>query len=180
MLPGSILTINESTVFKSLRKDSLTFNEVYDDILDFIRSDVNSSYKISIGTDSQVGRKTVFVTCIHVHRIGKGAIGFLHKFEVPRPIKNLREKIYLETCTSLQLAYLFDDDKISRMHQLVNKNNRSRGVTFEFHIDIGTKGETKALINEMVGMVKGLNFIPKIKPESYCASCLADRFTKAM
>jgi len=32
----------------------------------------------------------------------------------------------------------------------------------------------------MVGMVKGLNFVPKIKPESYCASCFADRYTKAM
>jgi len=46
-------------------------------------------------------------------------------------------------------------------------------VTFEFHIDIGKRGETKALINEMVGMVSGLNFIPKIKPDSYCASCFA-------
>jgi predicted RNase H-related nuclease YkuK (DUF458 family) len=55
-----------------------------------------------------------------------------------------------------------------------------KGITFEFHIDIGKKGETKVLINEMVGMVKGLNFVPKIKPDSFCASCFADRYTKAI
>ncbi|MCR4435384.1 MAG: ribonuclease H-like YkuK family protein [Clostridiales bacterium] len=180
MLLGNSLVFDESTVFRSLRKDHLTFNEVYKEIIDFIKSDVNSSYKISIGTDSQVGSRTVFVTCIHVHRIGKGAIGFLHKSEIARPIKNLREKIYLETCASLQLAYLFDDEKIANIHRCVKSRDHSKGVAFEFHIDVGTKGETKTLINEMVGMVKGLNFVPKIKPESYCASSFADRYTKAI
>lgn len=158
----------------------MNFNEVFDDILGFIKADTNCSYRISIGTDSQVGSKTVFVTCIHVHRIGKGAIGFLHKSAISRPVKNLREKIYLETCASLQLAYLFDEHKINRIRSCCRNGGWSSGVTFEFHIDIGKKGETKTLINEMVGMVKGLGFIPKIKPESYCASSFADRFTKAI
>jgi len=180
MLLGNVLDFNESTVFRSLRKDQMSFVDVYRDILDFIKSDTDSSYKISIGTDSQVASKTVFVTCILVHRIGKGAIGFLHKDEMQRPVRNLREKIYLETCASLQLAYLFDDEKTNTICKAVNSNGKSRGITFEFHIDIGTKGETRALINEMVGMVKGLSFIPRIKPDSYCASCFADRYTKAM
>ena len=180
MLLGNTLVFDESAVFRSLRKDHLNFEEVYRDIIAFIKADTNSSYKISIGTDSQVGKTTVFVTCVHVHRIGKGAIGFLHKSEIPRAIKNLREKIYLETCASLQLAYMFDEDKIREIVKIVGKNGRSSGVSFEFHIDIGKKGETKTLINEMVGMVKGLNFVPKIKPDSYCASCFADRYTKAM
>lgn len=180
MLLGNNLVFDESTVFRSLRKDHMTFNEVYEEITAFIKSDVNSSYKISVGTDSQVGSRTVFVTCILVHRIGKGAIGFLHRADIPRQIKNLREKIYLETCASLQLAYMFDDEKMKEIHRCANSSDRSKGVTFEFHIDVGTRGETKALINEMVGMVKGLNFIPKIKPDSYCASSFADRYTKAM
>ncbi|MCX7842527.1 MAG: ribonuclease H-like YkuK family protein [Clostridia bacterium] len=172
---GNMLVMDEKTVFRSLRKEYLTFNDVFTDIVEFISADLNSSYRISIGTDSQVRNKTVFVTCIHVHRIGKGAIGFLHKCDMPRPVRNLREKIYLETCTSLQLAYLFDDDKINIIKKMLCKN-----VFFEFHIDIGEKGDTRALINEMVGMVKGLNFVPKIKPDSYCASCFADKYTKAM
>jgi len=69
---------------------------------------------------------------------------------------------------------------MKRICQAVNSCGQSRGITFEFHIDVGTKGQTKSLINEMVGMVKGLNFVPKIKPESYCASTFADKYTKAM
>jgi len=180
MLLGNVLAFDESTVFRSLKKENLTFEQVYQEILNFIKADPDSSYRISVGTDSQVGSKTVFVSCIHVHRLGKGAIGFLHKSELPRPVKNLREKIYLETCASLQLAYMFDEEKIDNIYRIVGKDDRSRGVYFEFHIDIGRKGQTKTLINEMVGMVKGLNFVPKIKPESYCASCFADRYTKAM
>ena len=75
---------------------------------------------------------------------------------------------------------MFDDDKINRIYRAAGTDKRKKGVSFEFHIDIGTKGPTKALINEMVGMVKGLNFIPKIKPDSYCASSFADKYTKAM
>ncbi|MDQ2088044.1 ribonuclease H-like YkuK family protein [Herbivorax sp. ANBcel31] len=176
MLAGNTIVLDETTVFKSLGKGELSFENVFNEILNYIEADKNSSYKISIGTDSQVVSKTLFVTCIHVHRVGKGAIGFLHKSELARPIKNLREKIYMETCISLQLAYLFDEKKINRIYSSLDK----KGITFEFHIDIGRKGETKVLINEMVGMVKGLNFIPKIKPDSFCASCFADRHTKAI
>lgn len=175
MLLGNSIIIDEATAFRSLRKENLIFEDVFKDIIDFIRNDPNSAYRISIGTDSQVRNKSVFVTCIHVHRIGKGAIGFLHRSEISRPIRNLREKIYLETCVSLQLAYLFDNDRINFIKKFLGKN-----VTFEFHIDVGTKGQTKTLINEMVGMVKGIGFEPKIKPDSYCASCFADRYTKAM
>lgn len=180
MLLGNPLTIDENTVFRSIKKDGLNFEQVCCEIIDFMRADTDCSYRISVGTDSQVATKTVFVSCILIHRIGRGAIGFLHKYEMQRPVINLREKIYLETCASLQLAYLFDEDRMKRIYQAIDSNGRNKGVTFEFHIDIGTKGRTKSLINEMVGMVKGLNFIPKIKPDSYCASTFADKYTKAM
>ncbi len=175
MILGNTVFLDESSVFRSLQKGPMSFNEVYNEIIRFISSDTNSSYRISIGTDSQVGNRTVFVACIHVHRVGKGAIGFLHKSEIPRRVNSLREKIYMETCVTLQLAYLFDDEKIKRICKMLGPK-----VSFEFHIDIGTKGKTKTLINEMIGMVQGLNFVPKIKPDSYCASSLADRYTKAM
>lgn len=180
LLLGNALSFDENTIFKSLRKDGLNLDGVCREIIDFIKADSDSSYRVSIGTDSQVGSKTVFVTCVHVHRIGKGAIGFLHKSEMSRPVKNLREKIYLETCASLQLAYMFDEARLDRIRQAVLYGSGKREVSFEFHIDVGTKGETKTLIGEMVGMVKGLSFVPKIKPDSYCASSFADKYTKAM
>lgn len=181
MLLGNTIAIDENTIFRSLGKGDVAFNGVFEEIVRFIKADTNSSYRISIGSDSQVGKTTLIVTCIHVYRIGKGAIGFLHKIQLDRPIKNLRGKIYMETCVSLQVAYMFDPRKIDFIHEALGKNGKNgKGVAFEFHIDIGTKGETKTLINEMVGMVKGLNFTPKIKPDSYCASCFADRYTKAI
>ena len=178
MLLGNSLNFDENTIFRSMRKDELNFEQVCHEIITFIEADRDCSYRISVGTDSQVGSKTVFVSCVHIHRIGKGAIGFLHKYEMSRPVRNLREKIYLETCASLQLAYMFDERRMNSICRAVG--NRSREISFEFHIDVGKKGETKTLINEMVGMVKGLNFIPKIKPDSYCASSFADKYTKAM
>ncbi len=178
-MQNAMLYFDENTLFKNLRHEVLTFDEVYREILKFIRADTNSSYRISIGTDSQVSSKTVFVSCILVHRVGYGAIGFLHKSVMQRPVVNLREKIYLETTASLQLAYLFDEEKIAAIKKVVEQDSK-KGVTFEFHIDIGHKGKTKSLINEMVAMVRGINFIPKIKPDSYCATAFADRYTKAM
>jgi len=175
MLLGNTLVFDEGTEFRNLSGACLGFCEVYEEILKFIKSDTNSSYRISVGTDSQVASKTVFVSCIHVHRVGRGAIGFLHKCILPRPVKNLREKIYMETCASLQLAYMFDEEKIKAINSALG-----RSVDFEFHIDVGDKGDTRVLISEMTGMVKGLNFVPKIKPYSYCASSFADRYTKAM
>jgi len=176
---GDIFNFDENTVFRSINKGEMTFKEVYSEILSFISLDTNCSYRISIGTDSQTSSKTVLVSCILVHRIGRGAIGFLHKSQIPRPVKSLREKIYLETCASLQIAYLFDDEKIKNIINTVNSTGKSKHVYFEFHIDIGNNGPTKALISEMTGMVKGLNFVPKIKPDSFCASNFADRYTKA-
>lgn len=180
MILGSPVIFDENTIFRSASKDNLTFQQVYEEILKFVQADTDSSYRISVGTDSQVGSYSVFVSCILVHRVGKGAIGFFHRSEMQRAVKNLREKIYLETSASLQLAYMFDEAKIQHICRLVGSDGKYKGVTFEFHIDIGTKGQTKSLINEMVGMVKGLDFIPRIKPDSYCASSFADKYTKAM
>ncbi len=180
MIVGNALVIDNNSIFRNLRNERMKFNQLYEEIIKFIKADTNCSYRISVGTDSQVSDRTVFVSCIHIHRVGKGAIGFLHKCEMQRPVRNLREKIYLETCASLQLANLFDEEKIEYIKNLVNQGGTSKGVTFEFHIDIGRNGQTKKLISEMVGMVKGLDFIPKIKPDSYCASSFADRYTKAI
>jgi len=48
----------------------------------------------------------------------------------------------------------------------------------EIHVDAGQNGETKNIVNSIVGMVKGNGFNVKIKPESYCASTVADKYTR--
>ena len=45
---------------------------------------------------------------------------------------------------------------------------------FEIHVDVGEKGETKSMTQEVIGMVRAYNFEPRIKPESYAATNVAD------
>lgn len=174
-----MVIINNKLFRNSLYKD-LTINQVYEILLNLIKQAPHSEYRLSIGTDSQVGkRETVFVTAIHLHRIGRGAIGFFTTETFPRPILSLREKIYYETSKTLELASWFTEEKMDLMVEcILSTMGRPGDIHFEFHLDIGTSGPTKELISEMVAMAKSTGFEPKIKPESYAASCYANRYTK--
>ena len=139
----------------------------------------HNEYRLSIGTDSQVGTNvTVFVTAIHLHKIGKAQPVF-YNTDFPRPLLSLREKIYYETSKTLELASWFTDEKMDRLvNCILTTMGRPGDIHFEFHIDVGTIGPTRELINEMVAMANSTGFEPKIKPESYAASCYANRYTK--
>ncbi|MBZ9569369.1 hypothetical protein KJA16_00415 [Patescibacteria group bacterium] len=45
------------------------------------------------------------------------------------------------------------------------------------HADIGEHGQTRDMIKEVTGLIRGNGFEPKIKPESYVASTVADRYS---
>jgi predicted RNase H-related nuclease YkuK (DUF458 family) len=157
----------------------MTFEQVYDHILDFLSQSPYSEYRLSIGTDSQVTKHTLFATAIHLHRIGKGAIGFITRQVIPRPISSLREKIYYETSKTMEVAALFTPEKMDGILDILFNPLSSYGdIYFEFHLDIGAKGATRDLINEMVSMASATPFEPKIKPDSYAASSYANRYTK--
>jgi len=166
-------------LFSNSKYRRMTFEQVYEIILDFIGQSPYSEYRLSIGTDSQVTKHTLFVTAIHLHRIGKGAIGFITRHVIGRPIYSLREKIYYETSKTMEVAALFDPDVLDGMLDiLINPSSSYGDIFFEFHLDIGTKGATRDLINEMVAMASATPFEPKIKPDSYAASSYANRYTK--
>ena len=55
--------------------------------------------------------------------------------------------------------------------------NKDIDFDFEVHVDIGSKGKTKEMLQEIIGMVRGSGFNVKTKPESYGASKVADRYT---
>ncbi|MCL5779692.1 MAG: ribonuclease H-like YkuK family protein [Firmicutes bacterium] len=154
--------------FISPSKGKMNFEEMMDDILAYIKGLPCSSYKIVVGTDSQVRRETCFVTAVIVHRKGKGA-RFYYRKNTQRKIKSLRQKIFYETSMSLELGA-----KITNLLAL----GGVEGTNVEIHIDVGHQGETKDLIREVVGMVTGSGFEAKIKPDSFAASSVADRYTK--
>lgn len=164
--------------FNNLRHKKISFNEVCDHLLDFINMLPNYTYKLSVGSDSQVNSEcTMLVTAIHLHRVGRGATGFVTSQMIPRPIYNLREKIFYETSATMQIASLFTPEIInSFLNPLLQ--TKFGDINFEFHLDVGRNGATKDLIKEMVAMANVYPFKPKIKPESYAASAYANKHTK--
>ncbi len=174
-----VVVIRDLLFRNSFYKD-LTLDQVYELLISFLRRAPHNEYRLSIGTDSQVGsRETVFVTAIHLHKVGRGATGFFTTQTVPRPIRSLREKIYYETSKTLEIASWFTDEKMDKLVEcILTTMGRPGDIHFEFHLDVGTAGPTRELINEMVAMASSTGFEPKIKPESYAASCYANRFTK--
>jgi len=171
-------------IFSNSTTKHMTFDEVFDSILGFIQKEPIALYKLAIGTDSHVKSQTRFISAIHVHRIGldgigKGAWGCIKEYIVPRRISSLREKISIETSLTQELLFLFDYKRISQILDiLIPYSDKGADFTLEAHIDIGKKGATRELIQEMLGRFTCMGVEAKIKPDSYAASSYADKYTK--
>jgi len=138
-------------------------------VSDFMAKDKKAKYEIIVGTDSQKIEKNRydFVSALVIHRIGWGGIYFWKRLIQDKKI-SLKERIYQEATMSLETSENF-----------VNffKVNGISKYNIQIHVDIGPNGETRELINEVVGMIRGSGYEVKIKPHSYGASKVADRYT---
>ncbi|MCL5116226.1 MAG: ribonuclease H-like YkuK family protein [Firmicutes bacterium] len=155
-------------IFESPTKGRMTFEEMYTDLLLYLNQAPHDQYRLIIGTDSHTRHDTVLVTAVVIHHLGKGGRYYFHRSH-RRAIKSLRQKIFYETSTSLTVA--------SRLTEMLEQ---SGVVDFDvqIHIDVGRQGETKDLIREIVGMVTGSGYQAAIKPDSFGASKVADKYTK--
>ena len=152
--------------FNSPTLGPLAMKGVIERMQNFMDEEPDYKYRLIIGTDSEGKNHTGvdYVTALVVHRVGGGGIYFWKKqFE---EVHNLRQRIYREASISLDFAQrildvLQDDDFLD--------------FDFEIHVDIGKDGETRAMINEVVGMIRGSGFTCRTKPASYGASSVADR-----
>ena len=140
---------------------------VVQEIISFMRSDTTRHYKVTIGTDSELlaGKSADFVTAIVVHKVGNGGRYFWRRFELGK-FHTLRDRIIKEVLISLDIA----EKVLSELKKFPLPE-----FDFEIHADIGEKGPTKAVIPEVVAMIRASNFAVKTKPESYAASNVADR-----
>lgn len=154
--------------FISPTRGPLLFEAMVSDLVDFITEDPKASYKLIVGTDSMARHDLTFVTAIIIHRQGKGA-RYYYRRHLQRKINNLRQKIFYETAMSLALAERL-------VESLQSRGQTTLGV--EIHLDVGRQGETRDIIRDVVGMVTGSGFHAEIKPNSYGASKVADRYTK--
>ncbi len=155
----------------------LTPMQVAQEIVRFMCEDTTRKYKVTLGTDSMrlQGNAADFVTAIVGHRVGRGGRYFWRRFELGK-FHTLRDRIVREVLLSLDLgkAVLLELQKLSPVEgpgaQVVPQ------WEFEIHIDVGERGETRVMIQEVVGMVRAHNFEAIVKPGSYAASNVADRY----
>lgn len=163
----SIHLVMENSVFKSPSGKQHSPEDLIREIIAFMQADKKKTYKIIIGTDSEccADKKVDFVTAIVVHRVGNGGRYFWRRCALDK-IPTLRDRIWQEVLISLDAAKDF-------MNTI--KHFEMPTFDFEIHVDIGEKGKTSALIQELVGVIRANDFTCRIKPESFAASSVADR-----
>jgi uncharacterized protein len=102
-----------------------------------------------------------------LHRTGTGGIYFWER-TVSQKRYVLRQRMYTEAAMSLDTA--------GKLLLLLSGDGFTK-YDLEIHVDIGKTGQTREMIQEIVGMVRGSGYAVKIKPDSYAASKVADRYT---
>ena len=149
-------------------KGRLTFEQMFRDIISFTKEAPEENYKLIVGTDSQLREEICYVTAVIILREGKGG-RFYYTREREKKQLSLKQRIFMETARSLGVASHLTE-------RLANVGLKVPNI--EIHLDIGKQGRTKEIIREVVGMVVGSGFGARIKPESYGAFKVADRYTK--
>lgn len=164
----------DATVFKmkSPTFGILTINDVCNRIVEFIGKEKalgHDKFTIAVGTDSQAFSSVKVVSVIAVHCEGNGGIYFYETFKFPQ--LSIHDKILNEAVLSLNLA--------STITPILEKSlDFKDGISFQIHCDIGEDGKTKKYINEITGMVKACDYDCVIKPDSFAASGIANKYSK--
>lgn len=155
----------------------LNFDGVIEEIFNYTQESPHKFYDIVVGCDSSSDEKLAFPVAIVVLRVGQGGRFFLKKIRYPesqkKRLSNWHQRVLQEVLLSCELALSFREALQKRVKQ------SSSPVNYQFryiHADIGEGGPTKDMIREIVGLIKSNGFEPKIKPESFAASVVADRF----
>lgn len=163
-------------MFKTAQGQVMSVPDIAKKIFEFIMSDKTNSYEITVGTDSQNYDRTKMVEVIAVHRKGRGGTYF-YNIEFVRRITNLKQKINEETSRSLLVA----NDLLDCLEEMFLANDmvmEDLDVSFQIHCDIGRAGKTSVLIKEIVSWVTSQGYVCLIKPDSYAASDIADKYSK--
>jgi len=155
-------------VFVSPTRGELTLEALVSDIVGYVRTEKSAEYRLLIGTDSHTKQGTHMVTAIIIQRVGKGA-RYFYRHSHHLSMRSLRQKLFYETSLSLDVVFALRD-KLAK--------NFLVGLKMEIHVDAGYVGPTRDLIREVVGMVVANGLVAKVKPNSFAASAVADRFTK--
>jgi len=170
--------IIQNGTFFSPSKGNLDFKDVIQEIQDYISEQPEFFYEIVVGCDSPSSDKPFFPIAIVVLRQGAGGRFFLKKMHYPDSYlkrfinvpTNWKQRILQEVYLSCELALV--------LRQTLEKELNSTKYQFAYiHADVGEHGKTKEMVKEVTGLIKGSGFEPIIKPLSFAASVVADRYT---
>ncbi|HZG14392.1 MAG TPA: ribonuclease H-like YkuK family protein [Candidatus Bathyarchaeia archaeon] len=166
-LSSKVLPSGEFTCFHSPTKGRLDKEALFTDLEQTV-SHGTDHYEIIVGADSQNRRSvTAFAIVISLVRPGKGGTFFYHTFQ-ERRVSSLQQRIYLEAFYALGVA--------SELREFLQ--SRQVNVPIRLHFDIGRNGPTRKFISNLLHVARSNNFEAEIKPDSFCASTIADLYTK--
>jgi hypothetical protein len=155
----------------SITYGEVQFEEMYSLIKAYLSHDKNCEYEVSIGTDSQNYSMVKVSIAVGIHKIvnnvGRGGI-FFSEIKRFSKITNIRQKLFLETSLSLELAIKLRD-RFQKDHT---------GHEILIHVDAGLNGPSSMWVDDISGWVRACGFTAVIKPDSYMASSIANRLTK--
>ena len=156
-------------------KGNLKIEGVIKELFNYISEKPERFYDIIVGCDSSSGEEPHFPVAVVILRVGEGGRFFLKRVGYKnRKFYNWKARILEEVFLSCQLALYLRENFEKRVKELLNSSN----YQFRYiHADIGENGKTKDMIKEVTGLIRGNGFEPKIKPESFVASTVADRFS---
>lgn len=156
-------------------RGNLKSDQVIGEILNYISEKPEMFYDIIVGCDSSSSEEPHFPVAVVVLRVGQGGRFFLKKIAYKnRKFYNWKQRILEEVLLSCQLALYLRKN----IEKRIKKSTPDSNYQFRYiHADIGENGATKEMIKEVIGLIKGNGFEPKIKPEAYVASTVADRYS---
>jgi len=160
-------------------RGNLTIEKAMEEMIKYMAEKPEKSYDIIVGCDSSSGNEPHFPVAVAILRIGEGGRFFLKKVKYSsnfnKRFVNWRDRILQEILLSCDLALFLRENFGKKVKKLKNKD-----FHYQFcyiHADIGKNGQTKDMIKELTGLIRGNGFEPKIKPEAYIASVVADRYS---
>ncbi|TSC56350.1 MAG: hypothetical protein Greene071421_196 [Parcubacteria group bacterium Greene0714_21] len=161
--------------FYSPTKGPLSLEAVLDALKEYMEEKPHNAYELVVGCDSSPSEEPTFPVVVVALRKGEGGRFFLKRVQYPnKKFYHMQERILQEVYLSCQLALYLRD----AFGTLMKQKHPEISYQFEYiHADIGEKGPTKDMIKEVTGLIRGNGFEPRIKPYSFAASTVADRYS---
>lgn len=101
---------------------------------------------------------------------------FFYEVSRVRRIENVKEKLFFETTLSLQCAGQLME-AFERLKEATGFDYENV-LNFSIHVDTGYNGPSCQVIPEVVGWIRACGYNAVVKPESYAACSIANKYSK--